>query len=140
MERRWRRGGCRNAAADAQTRARLSGDFEAVGLDPRWAAQLFADGAKIQYGHNDMHTLANVRRNYFERGVTVTVEGGAMIVIRQGACRLLNGVETDYEAFYFSHGLTANGCAQRGLSPWPLGVDGSTRWELPALTYQGYDE
>lgn len=128
------------AAADAQTRARLSGDFEAVGLDPRWAAQLFADGAKIQYGHNDMHTLANVRRNYFERGVTVTVEGGAMIVIRQGACRLLNGVETDYEAFYFSHGLTANGCAQRGLSPWPLGVDGSTRWELPALTYQGYDE
>lgn len=125
-------------AADAQARARFAGDIEVVGLDPRWAAQLTDDRLIVQYGQFDPHTLERPRRNHFARGVTVwDSHEAATIVIRDGPCQLLNGVEGDFEALFIRQGVTTPGCAKRGLSArWPLGDEGSTRWQLPALNEQ----
>lgn len=122
-------------AADYQTTERFSGDIEAVGLDPRWAAQISDDRMTVQYGEFDSHTLEGARRNYFVHGVTVwdSREAGT-VVIREGTCRLLNGVEGDFEALFVRQGVTTPGCAKRGLSSqWPLSDDGSDRWQLPPL-------
>jgi uncharacterized membrane protein len=120
---------------DSEAIARFSGDIEAVGLDPRWAAQVSSDRMIVQYGQFESHTLLGARRNHFARGVTIwdSREAGT-VVIREGPCRLLNGVEGDFEALFVREGVITHGCAKRGLSPsWPLDPSGSPRWELPAL-------
>lgn len=121
--------------ADAQAIERFSGDIEVVGLDPRWAAQISDGQAIVQYGEFDPHTLERPRRSFFARGMTVwdSHEAGT-IIIREGRCQLLNGVEGDFEALFVRQGTTTPGCAKRGLSAqWPLAQQGSSRWQLPAL-------
>jgi len=125
-------------AASPEAITRFSGDIEAVGLDPRWAAQISDDRMILQYGPFDSHALEGARRNHFARGVTIwdSREGGT-VVIREGPCRLLNGVDGDFEALFVRQGVITHGCAKRGLSPqWPLADQGSERWQLPDLDQQ----
>lgn len=105
------------APADAATKARYEGDFEAVGAEPDWRLTLLKDG----YASFTRPGLEQIDSTFGARDVRqlgVYVEAGPLsIAVAGGPCTYVEGGESyPFSATVLYEGIAYEGCARAGAT------------------------